>query len=52
MPKSYTSRELVKLVAECGGGDWPADEERGDHHNFKNSESRFIRLVYQAVAAK
>ena len=42
MPKRYTSRELVKLAEEFG---WMLVGVRGDHHNFKHPESRFIVTI-------
>ncbi|HZL58032.1 MAG TPA: type II toxin-antitoxin system HicA family toxin [Bryobacteraceae bacterium] len=42
MPKRYTSRGLVKLAEEFG---WRLVSVRGDHHNFKNPESRYIVTI-------
>ena len=42
MPKRYTSRELVKL-AEASG--WSLVSVKGDHHNYKHPESRFIVTI-------
>ena len=42
MPKRYTSRELVKLAEENG---WSLVSVKGDHHNFKHPESRFIVTI-------
>lgn len=42
MPKRHTSRELVKLAEEFA---WRLVSVRGDHHNFKNPESRFIVTI-------
>lgn len=42
MPKRYTSRELVKLAEELG---WRLVGVKGDHHNFKHPESRFIVTI-------
>jgi predicted RNA binding protein YcfA (HicA-like mRNA interferase family) len=42
MPKRYTSRELVKL-AEANG--WRVVSVKGDHHNFKHPDSRFIVTI-------
>ncbi len=42
MPKRYTSRELVKLAKEYG---WNLVSVNGDHHNFKNTESRYIVTI-------
>ena len=42
MPKRYTSRELVKLAEQNG---WKLVSIRGDHHNFKRPESRYIVTI-------
>ncbi len=42
MPKRYTSRELIKLAKEHG---WKLVGVRGDHHNFKHDQSRFIVTI-------
>ncbi|MCX6609430.1 MAG: type II toxin-antitoxin system HicA family toxin [Acidobacteria bacterium] len=42
MPKRYTSRELFKLASEFG---WTLVSVKGDHHNFKNPQSRFIVTI-------
>ena len=42
MPKRYTSRELVKLAEENG---WRLVSVKGDHHNFKHPDSRFIVTI-------
>jgi predicted RNA binding protein YcfA (HicA-like mRNA interferase family) len=42
MPKRHTSRELVKLAEQHG---WKLVSIRGDHHNFKHSESRYIVTI-------
>ena len=42
MPKRYTSRELIKLAEECG---WRLVSVKGDHHNFKHPESRFVVTI-------
>jgi predicted RNA binding protein YcfA (HicA-like mRNA interferase family) len=42
MPKRYTSRELIKLAEEYG---WRQVNVKGDHHNFKHSESRFVVTI-------
>jgi len=39
MSKRYTSRELIKLAEEYG---WRLVSVKGDHHNFKHPESRFV----------
>ncbi|MFP4584417.1 MAG: type II toxin-antitoxin system HicA family toxin [Desulfococcaceae bacterium] len=42
MPKRYTSRELLKLAKKSG---WELLSVRGDHHNFKHPESRFVVTI-------
>lgn len=42
MPKRYTSRELLKLAKKNG---WELLSIRGDHHNFKHPESRFVVTI-------
>ncbi|MDM8522806.1 type II toxin-antitoxin system HicA family toxin [Desulfococcaceae bacterium HSG8] len=42
MPKRYTGRELIKLAKQYG---WELTSIRGDHHNFKHDESRFIVTI-------
>ena len=42
MPKRYTSRELIKLAKKHG---WVEVSVRGDHHNFKHENSRFIVTI-------
>jgi len=42
MPKRYTSRELIKLAGDFG---WRQVSVKGDHHNFKHPESRFIVTI-------
>jgi predicted RNA binding protein YcfA (HicA-like mRNA interferase family) len=42
MPRRYTSRELVSLAKQNG---WTLVSVRGDHHNFKHSQSRFIVTI-------
>ena len=42
MPRRYTSRELVKLAEQNG---WKLVSVRGDHHNFKHPESRYIVTI-------
>jgi predicted RNA binding protein YcfA (HicA-like mRNA interferase family) len=42
MPKRYTSRELVNLARQCG---WTLASVKGDHHNFKHPDSRFIVTI-------
>jgi len=42
MPKRYTSRELLRLAADCG---WKLVSVRGDHQNFKHPESRFVVTI-------
>ena len=42
MPKQYTSRELIKLAEEYG---WRLVSVKGDHHNFKHPESRFVVTI-------
>jgi predicted RNA binding protein YcfA (HicA-like mRNA interferase family) len=42
MPKRYTSRELIKLAEDFG---WRQVSVKGDHHNFKHSESRFVVTI-------
>jgi predicted RNA binding protein YcfA (HicA-like mRNA interferase family) len=42
MPKRYTSRELVKMAEDNG---WRLVSVKGDHHNFKHPESRFIVTI-------
>lgn len=42
MPKRYTSRELIRLAEAFG---WSLVSVRGDHHNFKHSDSRFIVTI-------
>jgi predicted RNA binding protein YcfA (HicA-like mRNA interferase family) len=42
LPKRYTSRELVQLAKDFG---WRLVGTRGDHHNFKHHESRFIVTI-------
>ncbi len=44
MPKRYTRRELIKLAEKYG---WRLVSVKGDHHNFKHLESRFVvTIVY------
>jgi len=42
MPKRYTSRELIKLAREFG---WQLVSVKGDHHNFKHKDSRFVLTI-------
>ena len=42
MPKRYTSKELIRLAEECG---WVLVSVKGDHHNFKHPNSRFIVTI-------
>lgn len=42
MPKRYSSRELVKLAGEFG---WELIGVKGDHHNFKHPDSRYIVTI-------
>jgi predicted RNA binding protein YcfA (HicA-like mRNA interferase family) len=42
MPKRYTSRGLIQL-AEARG--WQKVSVKGDHHNFKPPESRFVVTI-------
>ncbi|MSS72211.1 MAG: type II toxin-antitoxin system HicA family toxin [Candidatus Latescibacteria bacterium] len=42
MPKRYTSRELIKMAEEFG---WRPVSVKGDHHNFKHLESRFVVTI-------
>jgi len=42
MRKRYTSRELVKFAEENG---WRLVSVKGDHHNFKHPNSRFIVTI-------
>lgn len=42
MPKRYTSKELIRLAEEFG---WQLVSVKGDHHNFKNSNSRYIVTI-------
>jgi predicted RNA binding protein YcfA (HicA-like mRNA interferase family) len=42
MPKRYTSRELVRLASENG---WTLVSVKGDHHNFKHPDSRFVVTI-------
>ena len=42
MPKRYTSRDLIKLAREFG---WELVSVKGDHHNFKHDESRFVVTI-------
>jgi predicted RNA binding protein YcfA (HicA-like mRNA interferase family) len=42
MSKRYTSRDLIKLAKQYG---WKQVSVRGDHHNFKHGESRFVVTI-------
>ncbi|MCX7110600.1 MAG: type II toxin-antitoxin system HicA family toxin [Proteobacteria bacterium] len=42
MPKRYTSKELIRLAEEFG---WLLVSVKGDHHNFKHSNSRYIVTI-------
>ena len=42
MPKRYTSRELINMAKEYG---WALVSVKGDHFNFKHTESRFIVTI-------
>ncbi len=42
MPKRYTSRELLQLAAQYG---WTLVGIKGDHHNYKHPQSRFIVTI-------
>lgn len=42
MPKRYTSRELVKLAVKFG---WRLVSVKGDHHNFRHPQSRFVVTI-------
>lgn len=42
MPKRYTSRELMKMAYQYG---WELVSIKGDHHNFKHRESRYILTI-------
>ncbi|CAN2040536.1 Type II toxin-antitoxin system HicA family toxin [Candidatus Magnetomoraceae bacterium gMMP-15] len=42
MPKRYTSRELIKLAKKFG---WKLVNIKGDRHNFKHDESRFVLTI-------
>ena len=42
MPIRYTSRALIKLAEECG---WRLISVKGDHHNFKHPNSRFVVTI-------
>ncbi|MFO1429315.1 MAG: type II toxin-antitoxin system HicA family toxin [Candidatus Competibacteraceae bacterium] len=42
MPERYTSRELIKLVEEYS---WKLVSVKGDHHNFKHPENRFVVTI-------
>jgi predicted RNA binding protein YcfA (HicA-like mRNA interferase family) len=47
MPKRYTSRELMALASKFG---WTLVSVKGDHHNFKHPESRFIVTIRHVPA--
>lgn len=42
MPKRYTSRQLMKMAKDFG---WIKVGVKGDHHNFKHPESRFVLTI-------
>jgi len=42
MPQRYSSKQLIKLAKEFG---WTLISVKGDHHNFKHRESRFIVTI-------
>lgn len=42
MPKRYTSRELIQLALDSG---WTLVSVKGDHHNFKHADSRYIVTI-------
>ena len=42
MPERYTSRKLLQLAAEYG---WTLVSIKGDHHNYKHPQSRFIVTI-------
>ena len=42
MPKRYTSRELMKMAHQHG---WELVGIKGDLHNFKHRESRYILTI-------
>lgn len=42
MPKRYTSSELIKLAKDFG---WEKVSIKGDHHNFKHKDSRFVVTI-------
>jgi len=42
MPKRYTSKELIKLAYHYG---WELVSIKGDHHNFKHKDSRFVLTI-------
>ena len=42
MPKRYTSGELINLAKEYG---WKQVSIKGDHHNFKHNDSRFVVTI-------
>jgi predicted RNA binding protein YcfA (HicA-like mRNA interferase family) len=42
MPRRYTRRELVMLAEGSG---WRLVRVKGDHHNFKHPESRYIVTI-------
>ncbi len=42
MPKRYTSRELMAMAKDFG---WRMVSSRGDHHNFKHGDSRYIVTI-------
>jgi len=42
MPKRYTSRELIKLARQFG---WELVSVKGDNHNFKHKDSRFVVTI-------
>ena len=42
MLQRYTSRELLKLAEQNG---WRLVSVKGDHHNFKHPDSRFIVTI-------
>lgn len=42
MPKRYTSGDLIKLAKKFG---WEQVSIKGDHYNFKHSDSRFVVTI-------
>ncbi len=42
MPKRYTSRELIQMAYDYG---WELVRIKGDHHNFKHADSRFVVTI-------